>query len=585
MSETLFRDHLQSVFPQTCLNLTRKLWSLEQFAKYTAARAKITSEYAHGLERLATKTKSSSNLFFEESEVSKVWTQIQQSEVEFAKQQAALATALQERVADRLTLVKGTTENLLKGVESEGQAASKLLNDTLQAMQKCNDTYYRCCRELEAEEYKRKEEKNKSAEQIQKRDRKIAKAKQDVEQAETAYRAAVENAANIQSKHFNEKLPSVLSSLQMLFSQRLTSIDEALSELSSNLLEAAQSSVPVYKQMDDVVKQFSIQRELEEYVSKTEQYFTQPPTPTFQQFVKTPEGQVPSLITEKQSSWAGKFHQKLSALASSTSATLVNVGIGKGTSGLLLGKSLDVIMSQQASKYPKLKVPYGYVFLADAILKLNGPSTLGVFRVSGQLSSVEVKKQELDQGKYVLPNTVHDASSLFKFFLRSLPDSLVPISCYDAAINEQPSSHDVFNNLPEPNKTVAGFVIRYIRDHFLIPDVIGVTQMNLENIITCFVPCFLRSQSTDIADFFKHAEQERAWMRKCFTSLDVSKFPTLEECLSLASQSGSAGGSGSSGSDGSSTGGQRRVPPPVSTKPHPQPPAPRKALPMTPPGK
>ena len=155
MSDSLFRDHLQGAFPQTCLNLTRKLWSLEQFAKYTAARTKLTQDYAHGLEKLASKTKSSSNLFFEESEVCKAWLQIQQAELDHAKEQAALATAIQQRVTEQLNLVKTTTEDLLKNIQAEGDAAAKVLSDSIQTLQKCSDTFQRTSRELEAEEYKK----------------------------------------------------------------------------------------------------------------------------------------------------------------------------------------------------------------------------------------------------------------------------------------------------------------------------------------------------------------------------------------------------------------------------------------------
>jgi len=574
MTEGLFREHLQGVFPQTCLNLSRKLWSLEQFAKFATARAKLSLDYAHGLERLSQKTKGTANLFFEESEVSKLWTQILQTEVDFAKEQATLATALQERVADQLNLVKTTTEGLLKGIEGEGQSASKILNESIQALAKANDLFQKVNKELEAEEYKRREEATKGmVDQVQKRDKKIAKCRADVESAEAQYRAAIDAAAQVQSKHFDEKLPGLLNSLQMVFTQRLSTIQDAFSEFSSSLLAAANASVPLYTQMDEVVKQFSVQREIEEYVSKTELYFTAPATPTFQPFVKTPEGQVPALITEKQSSWAGKFHQKLSALASSSPVSFLAAGNSNKSSGLLLGKTLDVIMQQQASKYPKLKVPYAYVFLCDAILKLKGRETMGVFRLSGLLSSIEDMKHEFDAGKYRMPDTVHDASSLFKFFLRSLPDSLVPMACYDAAISEPPTSHDVFNNLPEPNKTVAGFVLRYVRDYFMQPDIIAVTQMGIENLITVFVPCFLRSQSTDLMDFLKHADQERAWMRKCLLALDVSHYPSLDDCLAAAQGCGD-----SSAATASPV--QRRIPPPVSSKPHPA--APRKALPQAP---
>ena len=125
MSDTLFREHLLGTFPQTCLSLRRKLWSLEQFAKYAAGRARLASEYARGLERLGQKTAATANVFFEESGVTLLWAQVQEAEAGFARAQTALAVALQERVADQLALVKTTTETLLRNIEAEGAAAAR----------------------------------------------------------------------------------------------------------------------------------------------------------------------------------------------------------------------------------------------------------------------------------------------------------------------------------------------------------------------------------------------------------------------------------------------------------------------------
>ena len=69
---------LQSTFDQACLGMSRKLFSLEQFAKFVKARAQLTQEYARNLEKLS--QKNPSYLYFEESGVGKIWNQIIQKQ-------------------------------------------------------------------------------------------------------------------------------------------------------------------------------------------------------------------------------------------------------------------------------------------------------------------------------------------------------------------------------------------------------------------------------------------------------------------------------------------------------------------------
>lgn len=143
-------------------------------------------------------------------------------------------------------------------------------------------------------------------------------------------------------------------------------------------------------------------------------------------------------------------------------------------------------------------------------------------------------KARLNVGDYVVPRDVHDASGVFKFILRSLPQPLVPTELYEAAIDEPETSHAVFAQIPEPNRTIAGFVVRFIHDYFLAPEIVDVTLMTPDNLATVLFPCLIRNPSSDLMEIMRHVEQEKTWMRKCFTSLDVSSFPTLDQCRELA---------------------------------------------------
>jgi len=120
---------------------------------------------------------------------------------------------------------------------------------------------------------------------------------------------------------------------------------------------------------------------------------------------------------------------------------------------------------------------------------------------------------------------------------------------YEEAINEPVTAHNVFSKIPEPNRTIAGFVVRFIHDYFLAPEIIEVTLMTPYNLATVLFPCVIRNPSSDLMEIMRHVEVEKAWMRKSFTSLDVSGFPSLDQCREQAGLTGKAAPEASASSD------------------------------------
>lgn len=57
-------------------------------------------------------------------------------------------------------------------------------------------------------------------------------------------------------------------------------------------------------------------------------------------------------------------------------------------------------MEAQAEKRPTDVLPTILVFLVDAILKLKGYKTEGIFRVPGEIEAVSDLKCRVEQGKY-----------------------------------------------------------------------------------------------------------------------------------------------------------------------------------------
>ena len=413
----------------------------------------------------------------------------------------------------------------------------KELQDSLLSLNKAKELYHKTCRDLEVAEYLKKEDvaAQVSAQNLAKRDKKLAKCHADVADAETAYRNAIEETKAVQRRYYDEQLPRMLDSLQVVYHSRLQKIQECMTTYTSEVSQVLEGMSPIVVDTSVVCKEFNLQQEIEEYIAKSESFFRMPADPVFEQFIRTPEGQVPPSLSMQQK-LANKFHLRKSeksivvAPESGSSGTTVAYAAPTG----LLGMTPEEMMEAQKTKYPLLKVPYVLVFLADCILKYGGPTADGIFRISGSLTAMEGIKEHFNKGEYVTPRDVHDSSALFKFILRSFPESLVPTSLYEEAINENYNSYDVFNKIPEPSRTVAGFVIRYLRENYLSDECVKATQMGADNIATVFFPCFIKNPSSDLQEIMKHMDQEKMWVKKCLLHLDVSSYPTLAECIAAS---------------------------------------------------
>jgi hypothetical protein len=93
----------------------------------------------------------------------------------------------------------------------------------------------------------------------------------------------------------------------------------------------------------------------------------------------------------------------------------------------VFGVSLKKAMELQKKYYPRLAVPLILTTLTDAVIKYNGCSTEGIFRVSGQIDRVELLKTQIEQGNYeILDTDPHISAALLKQWLKALPEPLFP---------------------------------------------------------------------------------------------------------------------------------------------------------------
>ena len=112
MSE--FRDHLMGTAGNVLVALDRKAYSLEQMAKFVKVRVTLATEYAKNLEKLA--SRSSSGIYFEESGLSRAWTELLNAEVANSQRQLAFAEEVQRTVLEQLVNIKEAIETMRKNV-------------------------------------------------------------------------------------------------------------------------------------------------------------------------------------------------------------------------------------------------------------------------------------------------------------------------------------------------------------------------------------------------------------------------------------------------------------------------------------
>jgi hypothetical protein len=189
------------------------------------------------------------------------------------------------------------------------------------------------------------------------------------------------------------------------------------------------------------------------------------------------------------------------------------------------GVTLQEIMDNadlvdDTGNYPKV-----LIFLSEAVLKLGGCSTEGIFRVPGDHAAVTDLKLRIDNGDYTLPSDVRDPAvpaSLLKYWLRDLAEPLVPEDLYERAIvssNNEEGAIAVLDELPKPNLLVAKYMIKFLQ---VIGDARNqpVTKMNITNLALVFAPNFLRCPSENPMAILVNSKLEQCFVRTLINYLE-----------------------------------------------------------------
>lgn len=192
------------------------------------------------------------------------------------------------------------------------------------------------------------------------------------------------------------------------------------------------------------------------------------------------------------------------------------------------GETLEDIMEQQRKdENSDLDIPAIMVFLSDAILKLNGCQTEGIFRVPGDADAISELRYQIEKKNFNLNGCTdpHVPASLLKLWLRELAEPVIPAYAYDESIEIGKKECDkdasvlaweLIESLPEINR----LVIHYMTDFLKIiasPDNQKYTKMTLANLAMVFAPNFLRCPSDNPNIIFENTKFEQAFIRILIT--------------------------------------------------------------------
>jgi hypothetical protein len=205
----------------------------------------------------------------------------------------------------------------------------------------------------------------------------------------------------------------------------------------------------------------------------------------------------------------------------------------------LFGTTLDEIMHVQRRKWPTRSLPWVQTALSEAVLRLNGARTEGIFRVPGDLDEVNTLKVRLDQlwcsDECVRPSGERDLlagvtdphlpASLLKLWYRELHEPLIPDEFYEECIASSADArqcvHIIEHRLPSTNRLVFTYLIRFLKV-FAAGENVALTKMDSANLSMVMAPNCLRCQSEEPRVIMENTKKEMQFLRTLIQHLDTS---------------------------------------------------------------
>ncbi|SPQ94852.1 unnamed protein product (mitochondrion) [Plasmodiophora brassicae] len=294
-----------------------------------------------------------------------------------------------------------------------------------------------------------------------------------------------------QDKYFDVCLPEILSSLHCLELDRGTILSNQLRIAASELHSLANATNEEASILDGLCAAIDINKDVQSFIDDTNALIknnTQTHTRTKSEFVYDLPVSQPSSIFRKP---------------------------------------LEALVAANGGLEPQL-----LLCLTDRLRHLGAlKSTEGIFRVSADKSEIMTLKRQIET-RSSIPDvvsqcgSVHVLAGLIKDWLRSLPEPVIPVACYEevlrigsAAPAEQPALISQFwssGAVPPPNKVVLRHLKSVVDE---VSAAVEQTRMTAYNMSVCLTPCLIRPPSViPAATLISNNRVEVAFAQALFTS-------------------------------------------------------------------
>ena len=409
-------------------------------------------------------------------------------------------------------------EQLRKKISVQGNSITRTLGDSVHALNKIKEKYYKTCREIEVTELQMKgiDTNSKKKTEYDKLEKKLNKLKEDCQEDEQAYRQQLSVVNATQTDFYTSSMPRVINEAQELLTKRSETLKRLFETYSNSCNSYVAELETPSKALSAAISAISVPSDLTEFC----QHISTEPTIVPENFVFEPFVRV-----GKQEEKKGLF-DKLRGKGTSTSKELKSPEKPTVSTNSIFGLPLQVVIDREKDEHPGLGIPYLIFFAAETIIKLKGEYTLGVFRQSGALAKIKqicdsVSLKDYDHFTFT-PGSVHDLSSVLKQFLRQLPEPLFTPAVYDDCFSSpNVDQQEVISRLPDANQRLIKFIIRYLQ-RFAEPKTVERTQMNVSNLAAVFSPCLFRCPYTELNDMLRGSEQEKLFVERMIKTLDTS---------------------------------------------------------------
>ncbi|KAM4867165.1 rho GTPase-activating protein 25 isoform 1-T3 [Thomomys bottae] len=185
-------------------------------------------------------------------------------------------------------------------------------------------------------------------------------------------------------------------------------------------------------------------------------------------------------------------------------------------SGAVFGQRLDETVAYEQKFGPHL-VPILVEKCAEFILE-HGVNEEGIFRLPGQDNLVKQLRDAFDAGErpsFDRDTDVHTVASLFKLYLRDLPEPVVPWSQYEGFLlcgqlmnaDEAKAQQELIkqlSNLPRDNYSLLSYICRFLHEIQLN---CAVNKMSVDNLATVIGVNLIRSKIEDPAVIMRGTPQ------------------------------------------------------------------------------